>query len=236
MKTVFKLSLLASLCLLFVVSCDMNDKIELDDNLKEGLKSNTGDGGLVSMSDAREIQSEVIFHKRYPSNLKLEEAEKLWRQEIKELNIPSLKSAYSTEWFHFVMTQTGPQTYNGTDGSVYTRIYYNTDAGYYQTGTSLNNPGDDREEGNWDFYFVRSYIPGEAVQWVEERKAILYLRGTDGWFVTRFYVCLLAKDQSIPASGDSYILSSPNVWLDNSTSDAWDSYDTGVIGFGRLNF
>jgi hypothetical protein len=236
MKTFLKLSLIVSLSCLLAISCNKDEELKPDPNMEEGLKSKTGDGDIASESNAIPLESEVLYHKSYSKDLSLEEADALWNEEMINLQLPSLKMAKSTEWFHWVRTRTGTQSYNDTDGDVYVRIYYKTDIGYYVTGSFLDNFGDDREKGDWDYYLVRSSISGKAVSWVELNSSRLYLKGTDGWFVTHFYVGLYRSKQNIPSTGGSYIFSYPYVWLDNSSSSGWDSYYTGNIGYGRLNF
>lgn len=236
MKTFLKLSMLVSICCLVAISCNKDEELAFDPNLEEGLKSNTGEQVITSEPNEDLVKSEVVYHKSYSKDLSVEEADALWNQEVAQLELPSLKMAKSTEWFHWVRTRTGTQSNNDTDGDVYVRIYYKTDIGNYVKGTFLDNFGDDREKGDWDYYLVRSYISGQAISWVEEQSARLYLKGKDGWFVTHFYVCMLQNKQNIPSTGGSHIHTNPYVWLDNSTDSGWDSYFTGNVGYGRLNF
>jgi len=143
----------------------------------------------------------------------------------------------STEWFYTIKTRTGTQTHNDTDGDVYAYVNFNTSRGGVTQGGYLDNFwSNDREKGDWDAYLIRTYYPGQAVSWVQARWGQISLRGTDGWFPTDFDVHIYTSDQTVSATGYSRFYSAPNVWLDNSSSGGWDSYYTGVIGYGTLNF
>lgn len=233
MKKVIKTGLGLASVVLFLASCQKEAAVSKE----EGLMSATGNQELVDDDSAELIKTEVVLHKKYSKALSEEEAEALWNEELKSVkNTPGLK-AYSTEWFHRVRTRTGSQTNNGTDDRVECSIYYTTDIGsYYKSRTVLNNSGNDREEGQWDYYLIRSYIADKAIRWIELDRAYLYMQGTDGWFPTDFDVYVTPYFQSIPATGGTYIYSAPNEWLDSETSTGWDSYGTGNIGYGRLTF
>lgn len=235
MKTFLKLSLLASLCCLLVISCNKDEELKLEPNLEEGLKSATGDKAIACESNTEPIKSEVVFRKSYSKDLSVEETDALWNQEMSNLQLPSLKMARATEWFQTVRVCTGTQKFSDTDGDVYYSINYRTDVGNYSTSV-LDDSGENKGKGEWDYFLVRSYIPGKSVSWIELTGAWLCLKGTNGWYVTRYIVSLTGRSQIIPASGGSYINSYPNVWLDNTSTFCWDCYYTGNIGYGRLSF
>lgn len=233
MKKIIKSGLFLVSGIMLLASCQ---KEEL--NREEGLMSKTGNQELVDDSAGDELlQTEVVLHMQYSKDLTAEEAEAEWNKDVANFEMPSNLKAYSTEWFFRVRTHTGPQTNNGTDGRVECKIRFTTNIGGYITGRyNLNNAGNDREEGDWDFYLVRTYIANRAISWLEVDYAYLYLQGTDGWFPTDFDVYATPYYQSIPATGGTYIFSAPNVWLDNNSSTGWDTYYTGNIGYGRLRF
>jgi hypothetical protein len=235
MKTFLKLSLIVSLCCLFAISCNKDEELKFEPNLEEGLKSATGDKAIACESNTEPIKSEVVFRKSYSKDLSVEEADALWNEEMTNLKLPSLKMARATDWYQSVRYRTGTQKYNDTDGDVYVSIIYRTDVGNYSTSV-LDDSGENKGKGEWDYFLVRSSIPGKAVSWVELKSAWLCLKGTDGWFVTHFIINLVSRMQRYPSTGGSYILSYPNVWLDNTSRFRWDCYNTGNIGFGRLSF
>ncbi|PKV51983.1 hypothetical protein ATE84_4083 [Aquimarina sp. MAR_2010_214] len=202
---------------------------------EEGFKSLTenSDSKLENLSDEK-----PIFHMKYRGDLTEKEVNArfakdagVFMKEYKKKN-----KGVSTEWFYRIVTHTGTQTNNDTDAKVRVRVQFKTNKGNLNAGwKDLNNPGDDREKGDWDFYILRTAYPGQAVSWVEVDRACLALQGKDGWFVTHFYAQVYSSIQSISSSGYSRIISTPNVWLDNSTSSGWDYYCNGN-DVGRLNF
>ena len=235
---------------LLVVSCENSD-LETENNLDmaidhgEGFKSETGnsDVDLDITSDA----TSPIFTMHFDNDVSKEDAILEFdkavesylsgQQESTSIGAKSLGTeAFSTEWFVKVWTYTGTQTHNNTDGTVGTYLKYTTSAGnHYAPFAFLDNVGNDRE-GGWDAYLIRTFIPGVAIEWVEIDYGTIYLKGTDGWFITDFVAQLTTGNQSINATGFSQFWSEPNVWLDNDTDSGWDSYYTGNIGTGRLNF
>jgi len=204
-------------------------------NQEEGFRSVTGN----SDSEVEEISKEKpIYHVTYKGNLTSEEAEARFEKDAAKFMAEYKKShrGVSTEWFYRIATRTGTQTHNDTDADVYGRVTFQTDKGFRNPGwVELDNFGNDRERGDWDFYIFRATYPGQAVSWVEAECAQLALRGTDGWFVTRFYAQVYTSIQTLPSTGYSRIISSPNVWLDNASSSGWDYY-TNCSDIGRLNF
>lgn len=240
------LSLLAlSAMAVLMISCEQ-EAIILPANSEvindvEGFKSTTNNTDNELIINESEVL-EPVFRMSFSCDLTKEEAEAKWSQAVENymssINNTELEDrAFSTEWYFGVLTGTGPQTYNGTDGRVYTRVTFNTSKGYYTTPYyRMDTPYDNFEEGDWEFFYFRTYIPYEAVEWVEAKRADLALKGTDGWFVKYYAIFVSPLMQSIPASGHTSIYSQPNVWLDSQSSNDYDYYNTGWIGTGRLEF
>lgn len=223
----------------FIASCEeseLNEKTSISqDEQEEGFKSQTenSDSEIEELSDEK-----ALFHMRYSGDISEEEANTKFDVDVKSFMEEYKKNnrGVSTEWFYFISTHTGIQTDNNTDASVWARALFKTDKGGINAGwKELNNYGNDREKGDIDFYLFRTYYPGQAVSWVEVDYASIALKGTDGWFVTRFNVILRDDEQSVSASGKSEIITYPLVWLDNTSSGGWDYYHNGNDA-GRLNF
>jgi hypothetical protein len=103
----------------------------------------------------------------------------------------------------------------------------------------LNNRGDDREKGQWDFYTFYVRVDASTTKWVELTSAVLYLKGTDGWYVQLFDVIIDRAHQLFSYNrliGGSTIKTAPRTWLDSNTNNLWDVYRTGDIGKGRLEY
>ena len=170
----------------------------------------------------------------FDANLSKTEVLKRFNQESKNY-IQSHHKA-STQWFYEILTLTGTQDKNGTDGKVRASVYFNTSRGAHEhENVRLANPGDDRE-GGWDVYLLDTAFPNYAVDWVEAESASISLKGKDGWFLKDFEVLAFYFHQNVPATNSTRILSSPNVWLDNHCKKCWDTYFTGNVGTDRLNF
>ncbi len=92
------------------------------------------------------------------------------------------------------------------------------------------------EREGWDCYIFESNIQGQEVSWVEAEHAHVRLKGTNAWFLQHFNVYVIPADQNILSTGISIIHTNPYTWLDNTTSNGWDYYETGKVGTGRLNF
>jgi len=207
----------------------------------EGFKSTTGNTDTPVVINEDEAL-EPLFKMSFSGDMPREEVEEQWAQAVENYMCNNVNNSeledrdFSTEWFFGVITRTGTQTDNGTDGRVYSSVIFNTSKGRYATPHyKLEQSNGQLEEGRVDVFFFRTYIPGEAVEWVEAEDAFLFHRGTDGWFV-KGYAVLTTFSQSIPSSGYTRVSSHPNVWLDNPTSSQWDYYNTGPIGTGRLEF
>lgn len=234
--TVLTLSAVLTSCEQEAIIPDTDIEITND---TEQFKSTTGnaDGTQPSNLD----MTTPVLHHRFKGDMSREEVEAQWEVMVADY-VNNLETSeiedrgVSTEWFYSLYTRTGTQTHNGTDGDVYSYVTFNTDRGTRQQGAWLDNFGDDREEGDWDVYLIRTYMPGLAVSWVEARSGQLVLKGTDGWFVTDFDVHVFSHRQSVSATGYTRFYTAPNVWLDNASSSGWDYYLTGNVGYGRLNF
>ena len=244
MKTKFsKLVMVAFMGAFVMVACKKEnikdqEKNEAEVSQVEGSRSETNNNDqALEIIESEYTQPLLTMH--FDANVSDEEANKQWNTAVEEyLSRRTVEDrAFSTEWIFRVWTTTGTQSNNGTDGSVGTYVRFTTSAGA-RTSTFkwMNNPGNDREGGRDAYLFSESY-PGQGVQWVEIDNATLYLEGTDGWFVTEFIIQMWNSDQTISATGFSNCWSYPNVWLDNNcTNSCWDSYYTGNIGSGRINF
>ncbi len=214
------------------------ETVETEESAVEAFKSVTtnSDNPVVIIEDQ---DSKPLLKMHFGPEVTYEEANAIWDAEIKAYmsRLSAEERAFSTEWFFKVWTKTGTQANNDTDGDVGTYVRFTTSVGAITSSFKwMDNFGDDRE-GGWDAYLFRQTYPNQAIQWVEVDHATLYLEGTDGWFVTDFVIQILNNIQSIPATGFSNCWSHPNVWLDNNCSNScWDSYYTGNIGTGRVNF
>lgn len=237
-----KISISKTFALLFVfillaLSCEKTET-ETDlpdrDNQEEGFTSKTGNN-----DSEIEIASGVLsplLHKRYNAFLNKEEAEALFNTAISEFIKENGYVHKSSSYFNFkVATRTGNYAHSQTDGNVWARFNFLTDKGHqYLPWVRMNNEGDDRENGSWDFYYFGTHAP--SINWLEAESGSLALQGTDGWYVKYFDLRVLSWDQQVNATGSTRFLSDPETWLDNTTSSGWDYYYTGNIGTGRLNF
>ncbi|MDY8137620.1 hypothetical protein [Aquimarina sp. 2201CG5-10] len=224
----------------FIISCEKSDtKTEIFEiQEEEGFKSSTGNQDQVLNIGEEEIQ-QPLLHMSFGKEISEEEAELHWNNAVKEYmrKNPIQNRDYSTNWGYTIRTYTGTQIYNNTNGLAQASVSFYTSAGTHHTGyVDLDNPGNDRQRGQYDYYLFRTSIIGQAVSWVEVNNAHLRLEGTNGWFVKEFNVYVLRYDQTVPASGSSYIITAPNIWLDNENPNGWDYYNTLNIGIGRLTF
>lgn len=245
MKKIFSLkkcAIVTTLFIFMITSCEKETIVtnEPTQNIEEGFKSQTGNNDTV-LDIENESESKPALHMSYSSDLTQEESKAKFDLEVKKFisNRKKLKGrGVSTEWFYKVYTYTGTQTHNNTDAAVRSKITFKTNKGSVIHTYTLDQPLlNDREKGSHDWYLmIRSYYPGQAVDWVEVTKGQLQLNGTDGWFVKRFHIYIYTQDQSVPATGFSRLYSYPDVWLDNNSNSGWDTYDTGSIGSGRVTF
>jgi len=244
------LSLLATIAVsVLMTSCEQAEIIQNSDVIEtandlEGFKSTTDNADNPQPLTDVEMTVPVLHH-RFNGDMSREEVEAQWTKMVADY-ISTLEDrqlddrGVSTEWFYSIYTHTGTQSNNGTDDDVYAYVNFRTDKGYRTQGAYLDNFGDDREEGDWDMYLIKTHMPGQAVNWVEARWGQLSLKGTDGWFVKRFNVYVFGSYQTVSSNGYSHINSYPDVWLDNASSSGWNSYvthsDTKTVRGGRLNF
>lgn len=229
----------------FLTSCEKTDDIVKEDSIvkEEGNMSTTNNDTKIFIDENEEVL-EPVMHMRFSDNLTKKEANAKWDIEVDKyitkykLENPQLaERGVSTELFFRVRTKTGSQTDNDTDATVRSRLNFASNIGNLTTGwIGLDNFGDDREKGDLDYYLFKVKINNSSISWARARYAQLALQGTDGWFPKWFDILIYDHDQSVPASGDSYIISNPNVWLDNSKSSDWDYYYTGIIGYGTTYF
>ncbi|WP_397364841.1 hypothetical protein [Olleya sp. R77988] len=224
---------------LFVTSCEQFELEEENSTPQneqvEGFKGRTHDSDFPI--DDVEVK-EALFHMTYSGDISEEEANAKFNLDVKSFMKDYKKNSkgFSTEWFYFIATHTGNQSNNNTDDDVFVVTRFNTNKGKINSHRTLNNWGDDREKGDWDYYFFSTYYPNEAVSWVECDYVYIFLSGTDGWFITDLFVGVFPSFQSASSYGYSKIVAYPNVWLDNPSSDpCCDSYKSSS-SFGRLTF
>ena len=229
MKTIKKCTKFAFIfaCTMVLLSCEkpgVSYEFNRQDNL-EGNKSTTGNSDTVLEIKNLDI-SVPLLHAHFDETTSKEEA----RAAYDEMVATYMKSnerqnrGVSTEWFYRIMTNTGDQPNNDTDGTVIGVVNFSTDKGKVSHSTFLNKKGYDDREGGWDIYLIKTSIPGQAVSWVRADNGSLWLYGMDGWFVKNFEVTLHPRDQSAPASNGSAYIDEPNVWLDNDYPSGWDIY------------
>lgn len=224
-------------CNFFAVSCEKSEtetELPIEESQVEGFNSKTGNN-----DSSVEMTSEALsplLHVRYDASLTKEEAEASFDTAVSEFVKENGHASKSSSYFTFrVQTRTGNLAHSQTDGSVWARFNFLTDKGYkYLPWTKLNNAGDDRQNGAWDFYYFGTHV--SSINWLEGKSASLALKGTDGWYVKYFDVRVYATDQYVSATGNTRILSNPEIWLDNATANGWDYYYTGNTGSGRTNF
>ncbi len=244
--TIFS-SLIAVICLsFFLTSCEKTEQVidaATTEAIQEGNKSTTNNNEELLIDENTEVL-EPALRMSFSDDLTREEADAQWKKAVDKyinqlkLEEPQLaERGVSTELFFRLRTKTGPQTNNGTDANVYGRLNFASNRGNITTKWfNLDNFGDDREEGDWDYYLLRAPINGSSISWARARWGQLALKGTDGWFPTDFDIYMYPSYQTVSATGSSHLYSHPNVWLDNSSSSSWDYYNTGTIGYGVLDF
>ncbi len=239
---IFKKSILAMLLGVVFIACEKSEEVFTEDAIEftdEGFKSETGNHDQVVSAEETKVESPVL-HMRFDKNLSEEEAEHAWNNAVKDYidKNPNLNKGVSTEVYYQVVTKTGSQTNNGTDAAVQASADFNHSGGSFHTDyITLNNPGDDREEGQKDFYLIRINFPNITISWIEVEHAHIRLQGTDGWVVNSFKTKILPEHQTVPATGVSKVVTYPEIWLDNTTATGWDYYNTPIVlSPGRLNF
>lgn len=239
MKNINVLTTLAMVVVwaLFAVSCEKSETetdLPKEDSQDEGFNSHTGHND--SIMDVTSKTLSPLLHLRYDASLSKEEAEASFDMAVAKFIKENGHAEKTSSYFTFrVWTRTGNLSHSQTDGNVWARFNFLTDKGpKHLPWVRLNNEGDDRENGAWDFYYFGSHA--SSINWLETKSATLALQGTDGWYVKYFDVRVYSWDQYVSATGSTRILSDPETWLDNATSGGWDYYYTGYVGTGRLNF
>lgn len=224
---------------LFIASCEKSEAVidvSEKESQEEGFNSVTGNSDSAS-EETSEVLSPVL-HLKYDAAMSKEDVEAASEMEVAKYIKENKSTAKSTEWFYKVQTNTGTQSHNDTDGNVWARVNFLTDVGHrHLSWMKLDHawPYNDHE-GGWGVYLFKSTIQNPSIGWLEAENANLALQGTDGWYVKNFDIHVHTSYQSGSASGSTHVFSSPEIWLDNSTSSGWDYYYTGNVGSGRMNF
>ena len=224
-------------CTFFNISCEKTQTetdLPLGENQVEAFNSKTGNN-----DSAIEAGSEVfspLLHIRYDASLNKEEASALFNKAVSKYMKENGQANKTASYFYFeVWTRTSNYAHSQTDGSVWARFNFLTDQGIKNLPwAKLNNEGDDRQNGAWDFYYFGTHA--SSINWLEAKSTQVALRGTDGWHVKYFDIRVWASKQFSSATGNSRVLSNPETWLDNTTATGWDYYYTGNVGTGRMNF
>lgn len=235
----FKKLIWVGVCTLFIVSCEQPDSKAdfINTNPEESFISTTGNSDTFINKDISEVVKPLL-HMSFDKDLSEEEASAKFDKAI-EAYLTKNKNqnkGTSIEWLYRIWNYTGTNNYNDTDGSVRAFVGFNTSRGeYYHTNVILDNSGDDRE-GGWDYYLIQTNFSQQEVTWIELKNAFIQLQGTDGWYLKSYYLLVLDSDQILPAIGSSTIVSEAEVWLDNTCDLCWDTFSTGNIATGRLDF
>lgn len=238
MKTTMKVFTTGLMLLaLMISSCEKTEtdpEIPQEDSQEEGFTSETGKND--SEIDATSEFLSPLLHKRYDASLSKEEAADLFSAEVSKYMKESGHANRSTSYFYFdVWTRTSNYAHSQTDGNVWGRFNFLTDQGAKNLPwVRMNNEGDDRQNGSWDFYYFGTHT--SSINWLEAKSATLALQGTDGWHIKYFDVRVWASSQFGSSTGNSRVLSNPEIWLDNNTAAGWDYYYTGYVGTGRTTF
>lgn len=224
---------------LILVSCQKEETendliIEESQEQEEGFISKTGNNDS-EINPTSDVMSPLL-HIQYDASLSKEEAAGLFHAAVSKFEKEKGYADRPSSYFNFeVRTKTSTLVHSQTDGNVWARFNFLTDKGHqHLPWVKLNNEGNDRESGAWDFYYFGTHA--SSINWLEAESATLALQGTNGWHVTFFDVYAYHYNQPVNASGKTRILSNPETWLDNTTSSGWDYYNTGNIGTYRLNF
>ncbi len=235
-------TLLLFLYLVLLTSCEKSEETSyIIDEKEEDFMSTTGKSDSVVDENLLEIKKPVL-HMSFGNDISKDEAYAKFDkvvEEYKRKNKDQNKVA-NTTWSYRIATKTGTRVNAQTDGAVGAIIWFKARRQIgsiggpisVAVGNVLDNPGNDRE-GGWDLYLF-TVSRNENINWVEIEKSIITLQGTDGWFLEAFEAYITPWDN--PGSGLSTMQTKPFVWLDNTTSTGRDSFDTGLVGRGRLTF
>jgi len=240
MKTLINFKVIAIIMLLSMAfySCS-EDELATTDNQEEFRSTTANSTELESFEDAVELEGEVLFSKTYDEDLTPEEASALFDKDVQQYlkdNPQVPQKALSTEWVYNVGFRTGSQSYNTTNGTVQSRVYFKTNRG--TSWMAYNHPSGAASRAGYHYEYRKGWYPGRApVSYVKPVGHRIGMRGTDGWFVTFMAVTMAGIHQTIPASGLAGLQKYPYVWLDSSSSNAWDFYysSAGQWG-GKITF
>lgn len=183
-----------------------------------------------------------ILHLKLDGNLSIAEASERWNtykaQYFEENNSNLNQKRTNDEVTFSVYTITGDnRSWYGTDGDVYCYIGFRTNATTFRYAFSeLDNFGDDREPGDYDFYLFEFETGDIPISWIEIDNAWLALKGSDCWFVDDFKAYVSRHYQSENAWGYTEVEpNNINEYMCGSGNN-FDWYYTNNIGVGRLNF
>jgi len=221
---------------LVMVSCqkeEAENDLFIENAQEEGFLSETGNNDS-EIEATSEILSPLL-HRRYDASLSREEASALFDSEISKFKKENGQASRASYFYFQVETRTSNYAHSQTDANVWARVNFLTDKGTKNVPWfPLNNTGDDRQNGAWDFYYFGTHA--SSISWLEAKSATVALQGTDGWHVKYFDVRVYSWKQSASATGNTRAISNPEIWLDNTTSSGWDYYSTGNVGTGRTTF
>ncbi|WP_109302075.1 hypothetical protein [Aquimarina sp. AU474] len=233
----FKKLTVLILCFLGMISCEESESdaqiVEAID--LEGFMSTTGNSNTTFTVEDPSKATHPIIHMSFGADVSKEEASIKFDEAIAKYhsknnneNKGPVFSGPTKPWYYRVITITGKyqdtgSNHCGTDGSVRLDVAFNTDAGeIVKHNMKLDNPGNDREEGAWDYYYLGLNLPYD-INWIEVHAALLRLKGTDGWFVKEINLRSTEED----AENYTVLTSRPQLWLDSSEGNLWDSFHTG---------
>ena len=222
--------------LVFMVSCEKSEyepDYYIEEDQEEGFLSETGENDSEIETTLETIVP--LLHKRYDGSLSKEEASALFAAEVSKFQKESDQANKASYFYFQIETRTSNYAHSQTDANVWARANFLTDKGPKNLPWfPLNNAGDDRQNGAWDFYYFGTHA--SSISWLEAKSATVALQGTDGWHVKYFDLRVYSWKQSVSASGNTRAISNPEIWLDNITSTGWDYYSTGNVGTGRTTF
>lgn len=233
---------------IFITSCQKETNLsEEKPSLEEGFMSTTSNADALDIEEENETlelaQTSQVLHMNFKAGTSKEEIDKQWRRAVKQYHKENAHNRLTSHWHFEVRTVTGTGPIDDTDGLVRTRVIFDTNTNRVTTGNIiLNNPGNDREQGDTDLYAFQ--VSGVGLRTtVGLRSARIQLRGTDGWFPTAFDVTMHSDDEIViicptthtaEVTGASSITTTPNVFLDNSLPFGWDTFNSGNIGTGDV--
>ncbi|MEW7278982.1 hypothetical protein ABW636_10340 [Aquimarina sp. 2201CG1-2-11] len=215
--------------ILAITSCEKsefeNESVQVQEASREEINS-----------DHTTALKKPIFHASYDKNLTEKEANAKFEKDAKNfINKYKQKNSNrssSTNWLIRVATRTGQIQNAETDDDVTFTATFEvfSNSGKFIIFKSpdfiLDNPIDDREQGQWDYYiFSINYSPNfssssKPLSHIILETTQIKLSGNDGWYVTYFNVDAPSYIQPKPTSGSTRIYTQPNVWLDNDDPNA----------------